>query len=393
MKIGILTFHSQLNYGGVLQAYALQASLEALGHEAIVLDWWFAPDNRALLGPFVTPFFLCKWFLRYLLGLVTWGEMVRHWKTIRFLRRHLRRTSYHFCSWPELEGRDLGVDCLVVGSDQVWNATYLDPAPFLLAGAPAGLPAISYAASFGMASIPPAREGLFREGLGRFAAISVRETEGVGLVRRCGREATHVVDPVLLAPSSLWAPFVSFRPPSRPVLVCYLLSVNPYEIAGDLIAFQDRTGCEVRIYTNPDPFRRLEKAVDGPRRRLASRLRFCRAADPGDFVGAIASARWVLTDSYHAVLFSLLFDKNARVLRPSSSHRKGMFARIDELLRDKTVTGPFLADTIDDALASFTTGERPLYDHGRLDKKRAASASWLREALDNLPRPSSPRHV
>lgn len=53
MKIGILTFHSQLNYGGVLQCWALKTALEGMGHE-VVVDRWHFPDNRMMRQEFAT---------------------------------------------------------------------------------------------------------------------------------------------------------------------------------------------------------------------------------------------------------------------------------------------------------------------------------------------------
>ena len=56
MKIGILTLHSQINYGGVLQAYAMQNALKDMGHDTVIIDHWLTPDNQHLKGPFGKPF-------------------------------------------------------------------------------------------------------------------------------------------------------------------------------------------------------------------------------------------------------------------------------------------------------------------------------------------------
>ena len=69
MKIGILTFHSQLNYGGVLQCWALKTALEGMGHE-VVVDRWHFPDNRMMRQEFATLTFKgwVKLLIRGLLG-------------------------------------------------------------------------------------------------------------------------------------------------------------------------------------------------------------------------------------------------------------------------------------------------------------------------------------
>ena len=121
MKVGILTFHSQLNYGGVLQCWALQTALEKLGHEVKVIDRWLDARNATLLGD--KPANL-KQFILLIFEIVSmnWYFAIkrRRRKTTRFISTQLNLTDYHFFKWLEAP-KDLGVDVLVVGSDQVWN--------------------------------------------------------------------------------------------------------------------------------------------------------------------------------------------------------------------------------------------------------------------------------
>ena len=80
MKIGILTFHSQLNYGGVLQCWALKKALEDMGHEAVVIDRWIDPKNARLNGP-LGMFSAKTWFgiiIKSLFGCGQWRQVLRH---------------------------------------------------------------------------------------------------------------------------------------------------------------------------------------------------------------------------------------------------------------------------------------------------------------------------
>ena len=108
MKIGILTFHSQLNYGGVLQCWALQTALEKMGHEVVVIDRWLTPDNRHLEHGYNRK--RKKWWLRFwirsLLGLGDMRFWLRVRRTKRFLREKLHLTPYHFVDWKDAP-RDL----------------------------------------------------------------------------------------------------------------------------------------------------------------------------------------------------------------------------------------------------------------------------------------------
>ena len=252
MKIGILTFHSQLNYGGVLQCWALKKALEDMGHEVVVVDRWLSPDNRMLDGPFGHAGLKgwCVIALKSMLGCGTWKQVLRHWRT-RWFVRSLNLTPYHFYNWLDLASQpqpfNLNLDILVVGSDQVWHGgDWGDPGPYLLEGAPQ-IPAIAYAASFGMRSLP---EGIdYRNGLKRFSAISVREAEGIGLVESLGMKATHVVDPTLLLDSSQWARMgVRRKVPRR--IVCHFLSQKIAEAVNVLEPWARQNGCSVDIVCN-----------------------------------------------------------------------------------------------------------------------------------------------
>ena len=123
MKIGILTFHSQLNYGGVLQCWALQTVLENIGHEVVVINRWL-DDNDDLLEYGYNMFNPKQWIrfaIRSLLGLGDASLWLRVKRT--FLKKYIQCTPYHFVEWKDAP-KDLGVDMLVVGSDQVWNCGY-----------------------------------------------------------------------------------------------------------------------------------------------------------------------------------------------------------------------------------------------------------------------------
>lgn len=85
MKIGILTFHSQLNYGGVLQCWALQTALERLGHEAVVVDRWLDKGNTKLEREYPNWGLRqwCKFEIRSMLGLSDMNPLFRVSRTAK----------------------------------------------------------------------------------------------------------------------------------------------------------------------------------------------------------------------------------------------------------------------------------------------------------------------
>lgn len=391
MKVGLLTFHSQLNYGGILQAWAGQYILHTLGHDVRMVDRWCDRRNATLRGPFVRMSVKswCSFLLHMAFGCGQGAQAIRHWRTMRFVRETMRLTPYHFYSWHDLKGKDLSLDRLVVGSDQVWHCgDWGDPSVYLLEGAPQDLRAIAYAASFGLRVIPSDWVERFRVGLRRFDAISVREAEGIALAASVGVVATHVLDPTQLVPANIWKKLAfGDTPPQRPKhkrLVCYLLSVDSKRIWSLLERFALLHNCKVQIFRD-GPY-----AVSGKPCALlgqfAFRLRTCLspvqadiAAGPHEFLQAFAQADWILSDSFHALMFATLFNKNVRILRPDTLSRRGMFARIEEFAARYT-SGPLISPDIPTALDSFPITSIA-YNHLALDTARANSLAWLREHL------------
>lgn len=385
MKIGILTFHSQLNYGGVLQCWALQTALERMGHEVVVIDRWLNDDNYFLERGY-EKFTTKQWIMfaiRSLLGLGDISQWLRVRRTKKFLRKNIKRTEYHFAEWKDAP-KNLGIDVLVVGSDQVWHCgDWGDPSAYLLEGAPR-IPAISYAASFGMAELPQEFVELYKRGLSRFKAISCREREGVDICRSLGFDAVHVVDPTLLA----WSDCAEERAkePKKRELVCYFLSENIENYFDTLDAFARTHDCKVKVFMGkvslmafPSSIAQIKKLLTIYKRRFLSRVEIMCSAGPEEFFKAFHSAQWVISDSFHALMFSVCNGCNARIIRPNSETRRRMFARVEEF--SAHLKGPLIAESLYAALESFGKGESISFDYDWIGRCCEESAVWLANNL------------
>ena len=415
MKIGILTFHSQLNYGGVLQCWALQTALEKMGHEVAVIDLWRNADNSPLERGY-DKLGLKQWIkfcVRSILGLGDINQWLRVKRTKKFIKKSLCLTPYNFVEWTDAP-KELGVDLLVVGSDQVWHCgDWGDPRVYLLEGAPS-VPAVAYAASFGMTAIPHwmfsqcekvEAESVYRCGLAKFKAISCRESEGVRLCEALGAKAVHVVDPALLLTGAEWRRMIggkdgeSGESEQRNTLntrkmvgrglkvFCYFLSEDFWKARPMLEEFARRTRAKVDVFINSWVAAPLPKNVATAKdwmsvriARFSRNVHVCDSAGPMEFLRALAEADAVISDSFHALMFSIAFQKNVRMLKPRTEFRQKMFARIEEFARH--AEGPLVSDDLDAALASIGNGETVSVDREWIADFRSRSMDWLKRSLE-----------
>lgn len=247
-----------------------------------------------------------------------------------------------------------------------------------------------------MKSVPSEFVNLYKRGLTRFSPISCREKDGVEICRGLGFDATHVVDPTLLADSSCWFKLLkknhnhsslntttsTLRALPR-TLVCYFLSVNLRDSLSQLEAFASANNCRVEIIADGacnKPFPKSLKQFVANCHNQYSHVKLAFGYGPKEFVQAFASATWTLTDSFHAVMFSSIFNKNLRFVKPDSEFRKTMFARIEEFAAS-CINGPVFVDSVQSALDSFANGETISYNREEIDKHRTASLEWLKNAI------------
>ena len=389
MKVGILTLRDSPNYGAVLQAYAMRAWLTGLGHEAFVIDRRRDPGNAPLRTPPPE-----RDSVR-LLGLFKAdarngaGEYARRCaRTLAFERDRIGMSAYHFHAWKDAP-RELGLDLILVGSDQVWNANNLDPADYLLKDVPGNPPGIAYAASIGMPAFPADKVEEFRAGFARFAAIGVREREAVEMVRALGFAAEHVVDPVLLAGRHVWKDVLKGYADGTPRTFAYFLAENVEAMLPELAEFATKTGRRIDLFVDWY-VRRAPHGIGGWMkngrfwRKWRNRgIDFRLDAGPEEFVRSIAVSEAVVSNSYHALMFSLVFGREVRIVLPTHPIRRKMNARLREF-EGVLTEGPLIADTLSAALASLAAGERVTVRTDALSARVDASRIWLANALEAL---------
>ena len=365
-KIGILTFHWADNYGAMLQAYGLKTWLAGQMYDPFIINYGPAQlRGRDWLVPYVPAktikgrlTFAVMGFASNILTGSGWFLQKRNMR--QFRKGYL--TAEHRTLRQLQSLSNLDADAVIMGSDQIWNPDItfgLLPAYF---GAfeNAGIKKrIAYGASLGSNSLSQQYEAEFSGLLDYVDCISVREQGTAEYIKkRFHRNAADVMDPVFLLDPQDWLAIES-----RPVQGDYIFyyETEPNEALRRIACrLAEEEGLKVialayRASRTPLPFHTVY------------------SAGPAQFLGYIHQAKYVLTNSFHAVAFSLVFHKPFLVY----NHRT-LGARIEDLLlslgvSERIATQNCVPDI--DAEIDWLELERRIID------KRKRSEKFLHTAL------------
>lgn len=303
-KVGIVTIHKINNYGAVLQAYALNRHIRSLGHEAKTIDFrtYRVAESYRIFRPLESKMDL----VRNAQALLFAGKLRRRGARFeRFLAEHVPMTETAWYSNEELRTAELDFDTYICGSDQIWNThcrNYDDA--FLLEFARNRGERIAYAASLGAESIHPELQDRFRRELSDFKAVSVRERDAVDIIAPlAGREAAHVCDPVLLLTREQWREAAAEPLMKEPYIFFYHVKGDIPGMRDYLRRLSEQTGRKVVAVTM-----NLREMLYPNVKRYD--------AGPAEFLSLIAHADYVVTNSFHATAFSLIFRKKFLVFPP-----------------------------------------------------------------------------
>lgn len=300
MKIKTITCHDVYNAGASLQAYALVTYLRELGHEAEIID--YKPDylsgHYRLWGgvnlkydvPFLREAYCMAKLPTRLAARFSKNKKAFDDFTLKYLPLTKRYTSNE-----ALKKDPPAADVYFAGSDQIWNTLFpngKDPA-FYLDFAPKTKIRASYAASFATEKIDPAWKEQIRTWLSSLDYISVREKSGVSLLHDLGiSQCLQVLDPVFLLGLNDWLNFIIRDYPflSEPYILIYDFDNNPTIHQYSKLIAHDR-GC--RILHFPSDFKEKSSFLG-----------------PVGFLNSIYYADTIISNSFHATAFSIIFKKD-----------------------------------------------------------------------------------
>lgn len=380
MKTAILTLTPiHTNYGNILQAYALQTVLQRLGHEPYVLEkvpGFTLPLYRYPLA------YAKRLVLKYLLGkkqtvLFLEQKLRREYKVIGqfthpFVQKYIH--TYHG-PWTAEAMTAAGFQAFVVGSDQVWRPIYFDrhhiEQAYLSFTKGLSVKRLSYAASFGTDDweYTPRQTEQCKALLQQFDGVSVRERGAVALCREhFGREALHVLDPTMLLTAADYRQLIAQSPETlQPIegLMTYILD-SDFEKEAVAQRIAEHNGWSV--------FRSNSRYEDltAP---LAERIQ----PPVEQWLQGFAQAQMILTDSFHACVFSILFHKPFVVIGNAArglSRFHSLLSLFD--LESRLVTSAAEAERVAAQPICWETVD------SRLEEERIKSMAFLKQHLGEV---------
>lgn len=317
-KVGILTFHDALNYGAVLQAYALQTFMSnQCGLDVEIID--YKPSYRRSFAP---QKFSSKNPLKIL-----WAKLQdihysqsfqkRNNRFLDFVANDQKLSKRTYTTIEEFENYCSDYDVLVTGSDQVFNPKIDSKIYYLGFNVKQSLK-IAYAPSIGLSTLSKEAESMIAPWVRDFDALSCREEDGAkilsGLV---GSKVPVVCDPVCLLDKKQWEN-VAIHPPVKDYIFVYDLNGGER-----LFYLAQKISCQTGL---PIVYSTL-KAVHP----YVTKCETHHELGPKEWVGYISNASYVVTDSFHGTMFSLILGTpvfNKIAVKSTSSRIVSVMAKL-----------------------------------------------------------------
>lgn len=374
-KIGIMTFYDVQNYGAALQAYALQNKIKTFGVEAEFIRYYDSQnnnnDNRTNIGKYwsvlanykFNPYLFCKAY-----------PVASSVKTMfhSFKEEYMEISQQAYYCYETLHEANNMYDAFVCGSDMVWSDIGQDLNAFYLRFAPKKK-SIAYAPSItGIDFSNKEQVDFIREAVNDIGYLSCREKYGVDSIKKItGREPFHAVDPTLLLTKEDWAQALNIANfNSKPYILCYMFQGVPKETKKQLKKLAKKKNMEVR-YIPMAAAEYVSEMEQG----------YSAAYGPREFVQMVANASFVVTNSFHGLLFSLIFEKPFILLHRSNGNKWSVHEeRMVSILNVAGVPERFicLGDAITESYfdLNYSDGIRQ-----RLHQERMKSIMYLQNAI------------
>lgn len=380
VRVGILTIHNSPNYGASLQSFALYKYVSQMpGIECEVIDLHRPYEDGYVKSNKFVPYRREPFSIKRLVKSALKKILRRESKKINFYSSDSKykfdefnreiKLSRPYWGIDELYADPPCYDIFITGSDQVWNPTQpycLEP--YFLTFVPKGKKKISYASSIGVTELLDNEKQDFKRWLSTYDAISVREHQAQNLlVSFIGKPVAQVADPTFLLDAGFWKSIAVYPQNVEPYILLFTVGVD-----SNLLQFATKMSHESGfrlVYLN----QLLPEPIDGSYKVVSD-------AGPKEFLGLIAHAEMVITDSFHATVFSLIMGAKNFYAYIGTYNKRG--SRILDLLKIFQEESHLLLDDLSENYNDLSTRKLDFQLISRIYREEQMNArDFLKNAL------------
>ncbi len=377
-KVALVSFHTGYNYGTYLQALAMNQLIRECGFNPEMI--WH--DDSLIKGRDITLAKLFTLFFRTICHPFSYKKTIGGY-IANYSNNMPMKTKQLFDKFSETNFRikkmsyykmkryahSEDVVAVVCGSDQIWKADllYISPYYFLLF-APSNKK-VAYAPSFGTNIVPDYNKKLIAKNINTFNYISVRENSGKDMIKALvGKEVPVVLDPTLAVKPDFW--IKNRDKTTEKYILCYFLDSPTNQTLESICKIQKR--CNLPVKVLPYTF----EAFQQHNMQLET-------AGPTEFLNLIYNADIVITDSFHGLVFSVIFHRPFYSIERNHKKSNSQSTRITNLLNLLKLENRYIrGDEIfgDDSASNISF----VYAESILEKEREKSYMFLKNALTEI---------
>ena len=386
--VGLVTCYFHPNYGSMLQAYATQKIMEEwnVPCENICIDglkgeieqskvqfYLRQVNNPQVLSGTIVRIVKKKVYQKALKKTLGRNLKIRNACFQNFVKKNFI-VSRRYDSKQQLTEASKQYSAVVVGSDQLWLPSNIEADYYTLNWVPDDVPKIAFSTSFGTSFLPKKQQGMAKQFLNRFQAISVREETGKKMIQEyAGLDVPVVCDPTLLFNGEDWmciqkkAPIVKDK-----YILCYFLGNNK-EDRQFAQRLREYTGYKIVALLHLDEYIKAdnEYADETP-----------YDIGPGELLNLIRNAEYIVTDSFHGSVFSIIYKK--RFFTSRRVRKEGILCtnnRLDSLFDKLGVEGRLIdgSENVEECLKRTVDYDKV---HSNLNALVTESKEYLRNALN-----------
>jgi len=326
-KVAIITmFYGSTNYGGVLQAYALYTVVKSFGFQCEIIRYAQSIVKENLKSVVVKKYkgksISIKTFFEVLGDCCRYVKMINTYFSLKIYKKYilnqklkLRMKAFSEFSRKHLETSQIYTkdtiknsnsvyDIFICGSDQIWNKGF--DSAYFLDFVSNDKPKIAYAPSISANQLTKEQINYMQPLLEKFTALSVREIEPQEILNKViYKDVKWVLDPTILLSAEYWQSVSSPYPINQPYVLCYILGSRKdnWNYISQLIKIMD-----LPVVTLPFVAGNTLVGISNGDIHIYD-------AGPSEFLDLIRNAEYIITDSFHGSVFSILFEKKFIILK------------------------------------------------------------------------------